>query len=139
MEILLRGWEARVNRALVGSRWQKPRKEKLRLRAVVVLEKAQTNPHFHLVVEFEKGARDPIRFSEVVEAAWVDLVPSGSTCVEAIYELDGWASYITKEFWLGHPNWLVLPAGVDVKAEKVTGTGKPSTRRSRRRRWRKRR
>ena len=49
MRDLLKAWSARVNRALLGSRWQKKPDEHIFFFAF--LEKPDINPHWHLLLQ----------------------------------------------------------------------------------------
>lgn len=91
MRHLLKQWDARVNRALVGPRWRDRPDERLVWFAFP--EKTQVNPHWHLLAEIDptdnasnassKAAR-AANLPSMGEKAWLDLLPKGSFDCQAI-------------------------------------------------------
>lgn len=98
---LLKQWDARVNRALVGPRWQKRPDERLFWYAF--LEKPQENPHWHLLAQIDPNytstpqavrvARLPI----VGERTWAELLSRGSFNCQPIVSKEI-IRYVLKEF-----------------------------------------
>lgn len=115
MKELLLMWEARVNKKFVGRRWYKPRKAKQRMRIFAVLEKQRTNPHWHLIVRFERCLNMQDAFSLAVDQIWQELLPSGDAMVKLITDAEGWTGYILKEFENGNPPWEILPRSMPDK------------------------
>ncbi len=100
MRELIRDWDARVNRKLNGPRWQK--QPETRLWSVYALEKPTTNPHWHALVMIEhpdpaKRAWQLEQFPAIAEAAWIDLVKSGTVDVQLVYDQRGAIKYIAKQ------------------------------------------
>jgi hypothetical protein len=79
---LLRGWDARMNRKLLGKRWR--RKTNERLNWIAFLESPRANPHWHLLVQlldgqevgYEKARGET--FSSRARVTWRELKPSGT-------------------------------------------------------------
>lgn len=93
-------WEARLNRKLLGRDWQKSSD---RFFAIYFLEHIQTNAHAHMLAVFPRIDEDK-NLGEMVNTAWLDLMPKGSTDVQVIDHLVGATSYVTKS--LNSPkNW----------------------------------
>ncbi len=85
MRDLLKAWSARVNRSLLGGRWQKKPDEHIQFYAF--LEKPKENPHWHLLVQadlemIEDRDEWEKRFAFFAEKAWVDLLPSGTIDIQ---------------------------------------------------------
>ncbi|MBO6541113.1 MAG: hypothetical protein JJ969_17140 [Rhizobiaceae bacterium] len=97
----LKSWDARVNRALYGPKWQKHQDELIWFFAF--LEKPSANPHWHLMLRIVgRWNEDPVStYSEFHRAAfigWKQLMPSGTIDVQAIRA--GYSSveeYVLKE------------------------------------------
>ncbi|MCK8483758.1 hypothetical protein MUY21_06880 [Aliiroseovarius sp. S2029] len=107
MAARLRAWDARVNRNLVGPKWQKRVDE--RIYWIAFPEKADVNPHWHLLLQLlpEQIEEDEDRqgvcdwsFEDDVKHIWTRLVPSGTVDVQRIgsgmCRRDGAARYVTK-------------------------------------------
>lgn len=101
MMALAKAWEARMDRQLLGPGWNRPCKRKERLQAFFALERADVNPHWHVLVRIEEP--DPVKHAnkiqKIVDQAdgiWTSLIPSGSTDTKEIYD-DRAAKYIAKE------------------------------------------
>lgn len=106
MDALVRRWDARMNRALVGPKWAKPLYEMDRMFAFYFLEKASTNPHWHALIRIDDD--DPDRratklkkLHELTEENWLSIISSGSTDVKRIYDQEDVVNYVAKE--LGRP------------------------------------
>jgi len=98
----LRAWDARVNRALYGPKWQKHQDELIWFHAF--LEKPKANPHWHLLLRLvgRLGSDRNDEFNRLpvlAENTWLDLVPSGSVDVQEIEDesLDNVVAYVAKE------------------------------------------
>jgi len=96
---LLKEWDGRMNRALVGSKWA-TRKED-RMWAFYFLEKAGSNAHWHGLIKFVPHL--PLRaesradvFDLKAEPVWKRLVPAGTVKTLPIFEQRGVADYIAK-------------------------------------------
>ena len=88
MRDLLKAWSARVNHALLGSRWQKKPDEQILFYAF--LEKPDVNPHWHLLVQADVEMIDDLdewqkRFARAADKAWSDLLPAGTVDVQKYY------------------------------------------------------
>lgn len=95
---LLIDWDARMNRSILGPKWQ-TRTEK-RLRWIAFPEKIDTNPHWHLLLNLTKRhrgwfERDVTQLEDLVQRHWKALVSSGTTDTQEIYD-DGAVRYCTK-------------------------------------------
>jgi hypothetical protein len=103
MRALLREWDSRLNRRILGPKWtQKPDE---RLFAAYFLEKPETNPHWHALVIGES------------EIFWKQLIGSGTVNVQPVNLKLGIASYITKEIGgMVQYNSFVVPRGFDPTA-----------------------
>ena len=82
---LLKEWSARVNRAQLGSRWQKKPDEQIMFFAF--LEKPDVNPHWHLLIQADIEMIDDLdkwsrEFQDIAEKVWVKLLPSGTIDVK---------------------------------------------------------
>lgn len=91
MRDALKSWSARVNRALLGSRWQKKPDEHVFFFAF--LEKPDINPHWHLMLQADTEMIADLdvwqeRFTQVAEKAWTDLLPAGTVDVQKYYSRD---------------------------------------------------
>jgi hypothetical protein len=95
----LKRWHAKLDRRLLGGRWQK--KIEQRTLFVACCENAATNVHWHMMVKVtEKGQQ---QFDTTAAALWENEVASGTMDVQRLAtkedELKA-ASYATKGLWL---------------------------------------
>lgn len=86
-------WDAKVNRKLIGPKWAKKPDE--RMLWVFVLEKPQTNIHWHGLIRINDGLKTPFR--TVAADRWKNLVRSGTSDVQAIRSMEGLAGYVAKQ------------------------------------------
>lgn len=93
MKDRLHHWDARVNRAIHGRYWASPGSD--RLVAVAALEKAASNPHWHLLVSVPSSTLKK-GFEESVARSWQQLVPAGSTNTQVITSKLGVTRYLLK-------------------------------------------
>ena len=98
----LRQFDARMNHKLIGRDWQ--RRPDNRMFHFFAPEKIITNPHWHGLVCFfgaegDELARQEEVFDRYAGAIWSDLVPKGSTNVQAIFDLPGGIEYVAKTLW----------------------------------------
>ena len=91
----LKDWDARINRKIVGPRWQKYTDE--RMIWYFFWEKPDTNPHWHGLVQLLPEQEE--RFQIYYNSAWKEIVPAGDCYVDKIYDLKGAVYYATKEIW----------------------------------------
>lgn len=107
MRALLREWDARLNRYIVGPKWQKRTDERMVWYAYI--EKSHSNPHWHLLLNLlsdqietlnEVAPLEGPSFETMVDITWRRLLPSGTTDVQLISETAENAqrvtSYVTK-------------------------------------------
>ncbi|SNR78269.1 hypothetical protein [Puniceibacterium sediminis] len=102
MKRALKNWDARVNRLIVGSNWQERPDE--RLLWFAFLEKADSNPHWHLLAEMDpdlivrrQAFFDSIDISLEMDRIWSHLVPGG-TCDVQPFRDEGAIQYVTKDY-----------------------------------------
>ena len=104
---------ARIDKHFVGKDFVKLPAQ-CRTNAIAVIENIDTNLHAHGFIqlpEFRVARRgdhwrleidDPgerqILFTDKIEEIWAYLVPSGSIDVQDMFDKEGWAKYITKQF-----------------------------------------
>jgi hypothetical protein len=89
----IREWEARVNRKLLGPKWQKKPDE--RLFAFLFYEKLAHNPHVHMLVIVPPHQREA--FERIAKRTWGMLVPPGDVVIQPIDYKEGVYQYVTKE------------------------------------------
>ena len=99
MTDVLKEWDGRVNRKLVGPDWAT--KVVDRMWAFYFLEKPASNPHWHGLVRFEPyfPARRQSRaelFDLHAERIWKKLMPKGSVKILPIFDQRGVADYVSK-------------------------------------------
>lgn len=97
---LIKRWDARANRKLLGPKWLYKPDE--RLFAFYFLEKPNLNPHWHALVMLDEripGRRAEQRrwLEESAECLWQTLKPSGTFNVKSIYARQGVCGYVAKE------------------------------------------
>lgn len=94
----LLGWDARVNRRVLGRRWcSKPDD---RMVANAFLENSRTNAHWHLAL-LPPVTSGFCEFEPVMTAEWKRLEPNGTVDIAPIYDSKKLSEYITKK--LGDP------------------------------------
>ncbi|MBS0126551.1 hypothetical protein KB874_20940 [Aestuariicoccus sp. KMU-90] len=98
----LKIWDARMNRFLIGPKWNRRPDE--RLVWFAFLEKAAVNPHWHLLVELDPAppsatakARQA-RFEIEAKLNWEGLVKSGDVDVKTVAD-PRVIEYCSKELW----------------------------------------
>lgn len=101
---LLRKWDARMNRKILGREWAKL--HEFRLFYVYALEKADLNPHWHGLVHFFDAPDDERRrqaevFDRWADPIWKSLVPSGDVDVVPAWERTGAINYLAKSLTYG--------------------------------------
>lgn len=101
MRSALRDWDARINRFLVGPKWQQHPDERLLWFAFP--EKIEANPHWHLIAQIDSQlALKPTSLyrSKLLEPQgrqhWAKLVPGGTFDCKNIAN-EGVIRYVTKE------------------------------------------
>jgi hypothetical protein len=97
---LLKEWDARMNRALLGPKWANRPDE--RMFNFYFLEKPNTNPHWHGLImlggfDDETLAHRAKILTEKAEPIWKAIKPSGTVKVKPIYHQQGASNYIAKE------------------------------------------
>lgn len=112
MRKLLREWDARVNRKVVGPKWQTRPED--RIWGFFFLEKPASNPHWHGLVQFFPpwpDARQDYedRFDKWAPIYWKELVLSGTVDVQNITNQRGVAEYVAKSvgYALSFQNFVV--------------------------------
>ncbi len=99
MRSLLKEWDARVNRDLIGPKWTKRPDE--RLLWLAFPEKMDVNPHWHMVAQIDPAidtatrAARTTRLSQTAEKLWLGLLPQGSFDCQGVESPDV-IRYITK-------------------------------------------
>jgi hypothetical protein len=92
----IKGFINSLEREVLGRRWS-VFPAHMRITAVGFLEHADTNAHWHTVMQI------PLHFRKILrthgEAAWRDLVPQGELDIEWIGSKKKWSRYITKELY----------------------------------------
>jgi hypothetical protein len=97
---LLREWDARTNRVMLGKRWR--RKPDERMNWIAFLEAPRDNPHWHLLVQLldgQEAAYEETRgetFSSRARVIWREVSRSGTLNYQ-IVEDDGVKTYVTKQ------------------------------------------
>lgn len=105
----LREWSKRMNRGVVGTRWN--RKPHQVNEWIAFPERLNSNPHLHLLFAVSKNlpegrrrlltndpsALDGISVPRLADRQWLRLVRSGETDVQLVHSLSGAVNYITKE------------------------------------------
>lgn len=89
---------ARIDRLLLGRNWYKTKSHK-RTRGFAVLEHIHSNIHWHLLIILPATAShlSAPALEQIIMGFWLELVPSGSCSVKAIYSAEGAAAYAGKE------------------------------------------
>lgn len=100
MWALLKKWDARVNRRIVGPKWHKRTDE--RMVWFAFLEKSDVNPHWHLLVSLDHDhlgdsnrRKRTDAFPKVADQVWQDLLARGSVDVQEVKDT-GVNRYVTK-------------------------------------------
>lgn len=92
----LEKWLKRVNRKLLGTRWLQKGDEWMI--SYFFPEKLRVNSHWHGLVDLVPAHYD--RFEQTAELLWVNLVPSGTTDIQRIWDRRKVARYVTKNIRL---------------------------------------
>ena len=90
----LRGFHARLDRALLGRNWQRQPAEQ-RSFCIWQPEHIASNLHYHGCMRIPQGKEE--KFLTIAQGIWKKLVPSGAMDINPITDISGWAHYITKE------------------------------------------
>jgi len=90
---MLRSWDARICRALLGSRWFKKPDE--RLVWFATWEKPDSNPHWHLLINALPSQHEAL--DEHLERVWTTLVPSGTANLQVVSSQRGAIAYVTND------------------------------------------
>lgn len=108
MVLLLKDWDARVNRKIAGPKWRKRPDE--RMQWIAVLEKPDYSPHWHLIcfpsaeqLGWENWRESLWPYEHDFIEIWEWLIASGTCDVGRTYD-DGIVEYFVKT--LGDPNRL---------------------------------
>jgi len=115
---LLRRWDARMNRELVGKGWQSPKHQHLRCQWVAVPEGHELNRHWHLLFKLSPDL-SPRRLEDVgikhfvkstdhnndllsflAHRHWKAVAPSGTARADLINSATGISRYVTKQMYL---------------------------------------
>lgn len=88
----LKEWQARIDRALLGPKWQT---HSDRIKFLAILEKPEVNPHWHLTVCLN-GALSS-KFYAAAETEWKSVVPRGTVKCIPISNARRVAEYNTKD------------------------------------------
>ena len=95
----LKGWDAKINRRLLGSAWsRKPKESRIFFLAFPEYGKSDDNLHYHLAVSIPQRLQD---FPEVAKQAWKQLEAAGDADIKTLkskLDLRRWLKYITKEY-----------------------------------------
>jgi hypothetical protein len=112
MRRLLKEWDARVNRKVVGPKWSERPED--RTWGFYFLEKAGSNPHWHGLVQFfppwpESREKYESEFDEWAPIYWKQLMPSGSVDIQNIADQRGINEYVCKSagFAVSYENFVV--------------------------------
>ncbi len=112
MRDLLKEWEGRMHRKMVGPDWQKRIAD--RMWCFYFLEKPEFNPHWHGLVQFSKyypTTREEQKacFRKYAEPIWKKLVPTGSVSIIPVYIQKGLSEYLAKELGnsISYENYVV--------------------------------
>lgn len=115
---LLRRWDARMNRELVGKGWQNPNNKRLRCRWIAVPEGHELNRHWHLLFKLSPDL-SPLRLEDVcikyfvkstdhnsdllsllANRHWKAVAPSGTARADLISSATGISHYLSKQMYL---------------------------------------
>jgi len=98
MDDWLKAWDASMNHILIGSRWRK--RPDLRMIWFAFLEKPETNPHWHLLVD-NAGLETEVQLARLenfgleADRMWGKVSPRGSVNTQ-LYLNSGAIDYVTK-------------------------------------------
>jgi hypothetical protein len=92
-------WDAHMNSKVLGREWAKRHHD--RMFVFYFLEKPDFNPHWHALVRFDVSLekeleRQQEKFDANVDKVWKKLVPSGTTAIRSIDDLEGVSKYVAK-------------------------------------------
>ncbi len=104
MRRLLREWDARINRKVVGPNWQKRPED--RIWGFYFLEKPGSNPHWHGLIQFfppwpDRAEEYAGRFDEWASVFWKELIPTGMADVQRIDNQSRVSDYVVKSLGFG--------------------------------------
>lgn len=107
----------RVDRALLGSRFNLPSRASMRTEAIGLIEGLPDCGHIHgaFKVQPEHWAKFESLFADGGGRAarggiWRKLVPHGTAAVVPIYDPEGWYQYTFKDVWMAnHTDRIVFP------------------------------
>lgn len=113
MTRLLREWDARMNRKLIGRDWL--HRPDNRIFGFYGPEKISANPHWHGLVHFfgadnAERERQSKVFDDNITPIWNRVAPAGT--VESVFpaDLEGAVSYVAKSLCVGiNYNCFILP------------------------------
>ena len=118
----LRHWHARIDRCLLGKRWQK-KEEQERTFFWAFAEHPDSNLHYHLMVKLSDPAKRT-KFEANAKACWQKIVNSGD--MEFRYlatnsDLIDRAGYSTKGLWRSdlHENYIISSMFLSEKGGKA--------------------
>lgn len=97
----LRSWHLRLDRRLLGPKWQKKPAEN-RTQFIAYVEHLSSNLHWHLLVR-PPGHVSQTEFSAAAKDAWGCLVEGGSLDIQIARskaDREKVASYCTKDLWI---------------------------------------
>jgi hypothetical protein len=109
MRGLLREWDARVNRELIGPRWHRRPDE--RMVWIASPEKLGAAPHWHLVVQILDTQVATFEHNNILERHWQRLILSGSVHFDRIRD-GGAGRYATKDVDLPD-NWEMFVSSLE--------------------------
>ncbi len=125
----IKGWDARMNRMMIGHRWADPKRRCDRLLLLLCLEKPHVNPHWHGVARI--CGDDPAcigerkqNFEWFSEARWKEVVRSGTVKITNFNRDDLWKFYLSKDLkCMRQLNCIIWPdqflVGGDLPRERV--------------------
>lgn len=101
----LEAFQARVDRKLLGPKWQD--KSDNRTRYIAFAEKVDSNIHIHAVFQVPTG--ESREFAAAAPAFWKALAPAGNLDIQDVTHAEGVADYITKEIRPERCDQMFLP------------------------------
>ncbi len=95
---LLRGFHARLDCAILGSRWaKKPASERTSFILIPEYGVANGDLHWHGVVDFAVAKYSNAQALELIDECWHKMTARGSTHYPEIFDPKGWADYCITE------------------------------------------